>query len=146
MHIAILQFELHIDDAQSLKDKRQVIRSIKDGLHKHHMVSVAEVAALDTWNLAIMGLVACNRSGGYLQEVMDNIVKKLQSRTDCRLGECSLEIVGAETLTAGDLDSDGQPLWTDEERRDPDAPPAHAPPPQSPPPQASSPDSRPAND
>jgi uncharacterized protein YlxP (DUF503 family) len=120
MHIAILQFEVHIDDAQSLKDKRRVVRSIKDGLHKHHMVSVAEVAALDTWNLAIMGLVACNRSGAYLQEVMDNIVSKLQSRTDCRLGECSLEIVGAETMMQDSVSEDGSPLWTPEERREAD--------------------------
>jgi uncharacterized protein YlxP (DUF503 family) len=120
MHIAILQFEVHIDEAQSLKDKRRVVRSIKDGLHKHHMVSVAEVAALDAWNLAIMGLVACNRSGAYLQEMMDNIVAKLQARTDCRLGECSLEIVGAEMLAQDATAEDGSPLWTPEEKRESD--------------------------
>jgi uncharacterized protein YlxP (DUF503 family) len=118
MHIAILQFELHIDGAASLKDKRRVVRSLKDGLHKHHMVSVAEVGALETWNLAILGLVACNRSGAYLQQMMDNIIAKLSGREDCTLGECSLEIVSADMLTAGELDENGEPLWTEEERRD----------------------------
>lgn len=121
MHIAILQFELHIDGSMSLKDKRRVVRSVKDGLHKHHMVSVAEIAALDTWNLAIMGLTACNRSGAYLQGVMDNIVQKLQTRTDCRLGACELEIVSAEMLTSGEVDGNGEPLWTEDERRDAEA-------------------------
>lgn len=117
MHIAILQFEMHIDGAQSLKDKRQVVRSIKDHLHKHHMVSVAEVAALETWNLAILGIVACNRSGAYLQQVLDNIVAKLRTHPEGRLGECSLEIVSAEMLVAGDAGSPGEPLWTEAERR-----------------------------
>lgn len=118
MHIAILQFEMHIDGAQSLKDKRRVVRSIKDHLHKHHMVSVAEVAALETWNLAILGIVACNRSGAYLQQVMDNIVAKLQTHPEGRLGDCSLEIVSADMLKAGDTDEAGNPLWTEDERRE----------------------------
>lgn len=117
MHIAILQFEMQISGAMSLKDKRRVVRSIKDHLHKHHMVSVAEVGALETWNLAILGIVACNRSGAYLQQVMDNIVAKLRTHPDARLGECSLEIVSADMLK-GDADESGEPLWTEAERRE----------------------------
>lgn len=101
----------------SLKDKRRVVRSIKDHLHKHHMVSVAEVGALETWNLAILGIVACNRSGAYLQQVMDNIVAKLRTHPEARLGECSLEIVSADMLK-GDADESGEPLWTEAERRE----------------------------
>ncbi len=118
MHIAILQFEMHIPGSQSLKDKRRVVRSIKDRLHKQHMVCVAEVGALETWNLAILGIVACNRSGAYLQQVMDAIVEKLKGHPEATLGECSLEIVSAQMLTAGDVDEQGQPLWSEDERRD----------------------------
>ena len=42
MFIAILQFHLMIDGSSGLKDKRRVVRSIKDRLHKDHMVAVAE--------------------------------------------------------------------------------------------------------
>ncbi len=55
MFIAILQFHLMIDGSTGLKDKRRVVRSIKDRLHKDHMVAVAEVDDLETWNLATMG-------------------------------------------------------------------------------------------
>src|SRR5205814_4967786 len=79
VYIAILQFHLMIDGATGLKDKRRVVRSVKDRLHKQHMVAVAEVDDLETWNLATMGLVACNRSHDYLQEQMQAIIKKLES-------------------------------------------------------------------
>ena len=41
--IAFLTLELHIEAAQSLKDKRQVVRSVKDRLRASFNVSVAEL-------------------------------------------------------------------------------------------------------
>lgn len=120
MHIAILQFELFIDDAQSLKDKRRVVRSVKDKLHKHHMVSVAEIGSLEIWNRADIGIVACNRNAAYLQGVMDAIVDKLRSHPEARLGECQLDIVSAGDIAADGASEDGSPLWTPDEKREAD--------------------------
>lgn len=118
MFIAILQFSLMIDGATGLKDKRRVVRSVKDRLHKQHMVSVAEVDTLDTWNLATMGLVACNRNAEYLREQMQAIIGKLQSLPDARLADHSLEVVGADSVSAGAIGEDGKPLWTEDDKRD----------------------------
>ncbi len=117
MFIAILQFRLMIDGAMGLKDKRRVVKSIKDKLHREHMVSVAEIDSLDTWNLATMGLVACNRDPAYLRQTMDAIIKKLQSLPDARLSDHSLEIVGSEAVTGDPVDDNGNPLWTEAEKR-----------------------------
>jgi hypothetical protein len=43
MPVGLLTLELHIADAQSLKDKRQVLRSLKDRLRAHFNVAVAEL-------------------------------------------------------------------------------------------------------
>ena len=43
MPIGLLTLEIHIPDAQSLKDKRQVLRSLKDRLRAHYNVAVAEL-------------------------------------------------------------------------------------------------------
>ena len=118
MHIAILQFELLIDSSQSLKDKRRVVRSIKDKLHKHHQVSVAEISSLDVWNRADMGLVMCNRSAIYLKGVMDAIVEKLRQHPEARLGECVMDIISASDLTADAVAEDGSPLWTEDDKRE----------------------------
>lgn len=117
MFIAILQFHLMIDGSSGLKDKRRVVRSIKDRLHKDHMVAVAEVDDLETWNLATMGLVACNRSGGYLQEQMQAIILKLQAHPAARLADHSLEIISAESVAGDPVDESGKPLWTEAEKR-----------------------------
>lgn len=118
MHIAILQFEIFIDGSQSLKDKRRVVRSIKDKLHKHHQVSVAEISSLEVWNRADMGLVMCNRSAIYLKGVVDAIVEKLRQHPEARLGECAMEIVSASNLTADAVAEDGSPLWTEDDKRE----------------------------
>ena len=57
MVIGLLSVELFIPHAQSLKDKRMVLRSIKDRLRKFN-VAVAEVEHQDTWQRAGLGVVA----------------------------------------------------------------------------------------
>lgn len=79
MVLAILQFELLIHDAQSLKDKRSVVKSLKDRLHREHLVSVAEVASLDDMSTAVMGLALVTNDGKHAADVLDQISAKLRS-------------------------------------------------------------------
>lgn len=122
MKVAILQFELLIDGAFSLKDKRRVVRSLKDRLHREHMVSVAEVGSQDVWNLATLGLAAVSGNAEYLVSMMDRIEDKLSSLPDARLGSISREIIDAESVVIDDTAEDGSPLWTEDERRDAETP------------------------
>ena len=57
MVIALLSVELHIAHSQSLKDKRAVLRRVKDRLKKFN-VAVAEVEHLGLWQRAGLGIVA----------------------------------------------------------------------------------------
>lgn len=118
MYIAILQFELLIDMATGLKDKRRVIKSLKDRLHREHMVSVAEIGALETWNLAILGLVACNRDAALLRSSIDGLIGKLQQLPEARLGSYVSDVIPVAQLQADSTSEDGTPLWTEDERRD----------------------------
>jgi uncharacterized protein YlxP (DUF503 family) len=114
--VGILQFDLLIDGAESLKDKRRVVKSLKDRLHREHMVSVAEVGDQEIWNRASMGLVCVSADGGYLGGVLSAIVRRLESLPDARLGGYSADVVDAGDL--GDFTGeDGRPLWTEDERR-----------------------------
>ena len=56
MKIAAMHFDLHVPTAHSLKDKRQIIRSLKDKLFSHFNVSVAEVGCQDKWQRAEIGV------------------------------------------------------------------------------------------
>lgn len=122
MKIAILQFELLIDGAFSLKDKRRVVRSLKDRLHREHLVSVAEVGSQDVWNLATMGLAAVSGDAAYLASMMDRIEEKLASFPDARLGSISREILDVDSIAVDETAEDGSPLWTEAELRDAEEP------------------------
>src|SRR5206468_13056165 len=76
MPIASLTLELRIEGAHSLKDKRQVVRSLKDKLRAHFNVSVAELEETDLWQRATIGVVAVSSSKDYLQGQMQLIEKQ----------------------------------------------------------------------
>jgi uncharacterized protein len=71
--IAYLTLEIRIEGAHSLKDKRQVVRSLKDGLRAHFNVSVAEVEASEAWQRATIGVVSISDSRDYLEGLMHNV-------------------------------------------------------------------------
>jgi uncharacterized protein len=71
--IAFLTIELHIEAAQSLKDKRQVVRSLKDRLRGSFNVSVAELDPSSLWNRATIGVVSISDSHDYLDGLMKNV-------------------------------------------------------------------------
>jgi uncharacterized protein YlxP (DUF503 family) len=71
--IAFLTLELRIEMAQSLKDKRQVTRSLKDRLRSSFNVSVAELDPSNLWNQATIGVVAISHSRDYLDGLMKNV-------------------------------------------------------------------------
>ena len=78
MIIGILQVELMIDDAESLKGKRSVVKSLKDRLHREHQVSVAEVDKQDVLGEAVLGIVLAGSDTKYVQSTMDKLAEKLK--------------------------------------------------------------------
>ena len=74
--IAVLTLELRIEAAQSLKDKRQVVRSLKDRLRASFNVSVAELDASNLWNQATVGVVSISDSRDYLDGLMKNVERQ----------------------------------------------------------------------
>ena len=75
MPIAHLTIEVRIEGAQSLKDKRQVVRSLKDKLRAAFNVSVAEIEQTDLWQRATVAVVAVSGSRDYLEGLMQNVEK-----------------------------------------------------------------------
>ena len=68
--IAFLTLELSIEAAHSLKDKRQVVRSLKDRLRAEFNVAVAELDSSGLWNRATVGVVSISDSRDYLDGLM----------------------------------------------------------------------------
>jgi uncharacterized protein len=76
MPIAFLTIELRIEAAHSLKDRRQVLRSLKDRLRARFNVSVAELDPSDAWQRATIGVGAISPSRDYLDGLMKNVERE----------------------------------------------------------------------
>ena len=73
MAVAHLTLEIRIEHAQSLKDRRQVVRSLKDQIRQGFNVSVAELDEAVTWQSATIGIVAISRSRDYLHGLIEEV-------------------------------------------------------------------------
>ena len=84
-----MKFYLHGNN--SLKDKRKVVRSIKDRLKNKFNVSVAEVGDQDVWQNIHLGVSAINSDGAYLEGLLQQVIHfvdglHLAEMTDCQTG------------------------------------------------------------
>jgi uncharacterized protein YlxP (DUF503 family) len=73
MPVAQLTLEVRIEHAQSLKDRRQVVRSLKDQLKQSFNISVAEMDEAVLWQSATIGIVAISRSRDYLHGLIEEV-------------------------------------------------------------------------
>ncbi len=93
MILGVLQVELMIDGSQSLKDKRRVVASMKDRLHREHQVSVAEIATQDDPRRATLGIAMAASSVPSCQSTLDHVLTKIRDSRDCVLTDHQQEII-----------------------------------------------------
>lgn len=74
MAVGLLTLELHLAEAQSLKDKRQVLRSLKDRLRQHFNVAVAELDFQDTWQRSVVGVVTLSNEEQHVEESLQKVL------------------------------------------------------------------------
>ncbi|MGA2832233.1 MAG: DUF503 domain-containing protein [Terracidiphilus sp.] len=82
MPVAQLTLEIRIEHAQSLKDRRHVVRSLKDQLKQGFNVSVAELDEAVTWQSATIGIVAISRSRDYLHGLIEEVERAARRMTN----------------------------------------------------------------
>jgi len=93
MILGVLQVELWVGDANSLKDKRRVLTSIKDRLRRHHNVAVAEVDQREALRTAVLGIVTVSNSGRHAESVLNRIMDRLREHREAVVQDHQTEIV-----------------------------------------------------
>jgi uncharacterized protein YlxP (DUF503 family) len=96
MPIAKLTVEISIPHAQSIKDRRQVLRSIKDKVRHGFNVGIAELDDANLWNRATLGLVAISGSSAYLagqMQELDDALHRLTNTLGAEILDSYVEIV-----------------------------------------------------
>lgn len=93
MVIGVLQFELLIPGAESLKEKRAVVRSVRDKLSRELRLSIAEVGAHDNPSLAMMGMAIVANDGPRAHELLDKAWNRLTELRDGQIGNVRREVI-----------------------------------------------------
>ena len=93
MLIGVLQIEIHVDGATSLKDKRRVVKSLKDKLHREHQVSVAETALHEDHVRGVLTIVLAAADTRYAQGVLDKILDHLRRTPGFVLADHRTELI-----------------------------------------------------
>ena len=74
MNVGVLQVKLHFPENQSLKGKRQIVKSIISRLRHRYNVSVAEVDAQDLWQIAVLGIACVSNHNQQVSEILSQII------------------------------------------------------------------------
>jgi uncharacterized protein YlxP (DUF503 family) len=92
MIVGTLRVRLIIREARSLKDKRQVLKSIKDRLHNSFNVSVAEVEAQENHRFAVLGLAMVSNEAHPIKVALGQIVEALRAHPVAELVDYEIDV------------------------------------------------------
>jgi uncharacterized protein YlxP (DUF503 family) len=92
MIVGSLRVRLLVRESRSLKDKRQVVRSIKDRLRNGFNVSIAEVEAQEHRQLVILGMAMVSNEAQHIRTVFAEIVQALRSHPVAEFIDYQLEV------------------------------------------------------
>jgi uncharacterized protein YlxP (DUF503 family) len=92
MLIGTLEVRLILRQARSLKDKRQVVSSIKDKLHGRFNISIAEVEAQDMPQSAVLGIAMVSNEAEHLRKALGEIVRALKNHPVAELASYEIDV------------------------------------------------------
>lgn len=93
MVVGVLEVRMAIYEAQSLKDKRRVVRSLKDRLAARHNISIAEVDDLDKWQVATFGVAMVANESRFVQSALAKIVDEFRACPHASLLDYDIELL-----------------------------------------------------
>ena len=93
MPIGLLTLEIYIPDARSLKDKRQVIRSLKDRLRRQFNIAIAELDHQETWQRAVVGEVSISADTRHLEESLEKVANESERLLGRDLVSSAIEVL-----------------------------------------------------
>jgi hypothetical protein len=79
MTIGVLEVEMRIPGASSLKDKRMVVKSIKDRIRNNFNVSVSEISHLSSRQSCLLGIAHLSTANSFTNRVLSEVVSFIES-------------------------------------------------------------------
>ena len=92
MHVAALYVRLQIPGARSLKDKRQVVRSVLDRARSRYQLAAAEVGANEQRQIAELGFASVSNEASHARRPLEAVLEGLRVHPTARLLEHELDV------------------------------------------------------
>ncbi len=79
MIVGALRIKLHLPESHSLKDKRQIVKSLLARARNDFAVASAEVGDTERWQVAELGFACVSESGAHVDEVLEKVARFIEA-------------------------------------------------------------------
>ncbi|HEX7505434.1 MAG TPA: DUF503 domain-containing protein [Polyangia bacterium] len=99
MTVGIARLTLFLPEAHSLKEKRMVLRRVKDRAQKKFNLSIAEVGDNDLWQRAVLGMAVVGNGRRFVESALDEIIRFVRDEAEVSNAEREIQTFGDELAT-----------------------------------------------
>ena len=93
LYVGACQVRLHLPDSHSLKDKRQVVKSVLAKVRARFEIAAAEVDDLEVWQMATLGLACATNDPAHADDMLQNAARYIEeSRPDVEVTDVHIEV------------------------------------------------------
>ena len=93
MIIGVLTVDLLIPESNSLKDKRQVVKSLVEGARNRFNISVAEIDDLNKWRSAVIGAACVSNDKKVANTLLNRVLAFVESDPRSEVSGCRIEFL-----------------------------------------------------
>ncbi|NQT23295.1 MAG: DUF503 domain-containing protein [Candidatus Omnitrophica bacterium] len=93
MRVGALKIDLEITDSNSLKDKRMVLRGLKERIRRRFNVSVSEVGYNDKWQRTTLGIAATSNDKQFISKMLNKVLHYIEKERTVVVLDVQMEIL-----------------------------------------------------
>jgi uncharacterized protein YlxP (DUF503 family) len=102
MTVGIARLTLFLPEAHSLKEKRMVLRRVKDRAQQKFNLSIAEVGENDLWQRAVLGIAVVGNGRRFVESALDEVIRFVRDEAEVSNAEREIQTFG-DALAINDL-------------------------------------------
>lgn len=93
MQVGILKIYLEITNSRSLKDKRMVLKGLKDRIRRSFNVSISEISEQDKWQSSVLGISSISSDKQFIETMFNKIVDFIEKEKSVLILNAEIEIL-----------------------------------------------------
>ena len=93
MYVGIMQVELKLHGPTNLKEKRRIVKSLKDRVRHRFEVAVAEVGPLEAYTESVLGIAVVSNDGRHARQRCQAVLEFLENARDAEVVDHQVEVL-----------------------------------------------------